>query len=162
MSSSLLLSAECHVLRKWETNKTFLQICQMKTASTALPALGWRWGLNSQPVNHGTCVWSIYILDILPGIWTGLLYKGKQDLILHWHTCIQIRVLAGAAIISFTAHAKQYPPGNHLLTTGTGALIIARAPASEVKGHQYQQLTGGYDLEIGHFSKWLVWWLPDG
>ena len=22
--------------------------------------------------------------------------------------------------------------------------------------------TGGYDLEIGHFQKWLAWWLPGG
>ena len=50
------------------------------------------------------------------------------------------------------------PSYNHLLTTGTDdpTLVIARAPASEVKGHQYQWLAGGYDLEIGHFNKWLA------
>ena len=31
-----------------------------------------------------------------------------------------------------------------------------------MKGHQYQWFAGGYDLETGHFYKWLAWWLPDG
>ena len=49
-----------------------------------------------------------------------------------------------------------FPGHNHLLTTSTydPTLIIARAPAwviIKVKGHQYQWLAGGYDLEIGHF-----------
>ena len=25
---------------------------------------------------------------------------------------------------------------------------------------QYRWLADGYDLEIGHFQKWLAWWLP--
>ena len=32
----------------------------------------------------------------------------------------------------------------------------------KVSGHQHQWLAGGYDLEIGHFEKWLAWWLPGG
>ena len=32
----------------------------------------------------------------------------------------------------------------------------------EVKGYQHQWLAGGYDLEIGHFSRWLPWSLPGG
>ena len=31
-----------------------------------------------------------------------------------------------------------------------------------MKGHLYQWLAGGYDLEIGHFWKWLAWWLLGG
>ena len=31
-----------------------------------------------------------------------------------------------------------------------------------MQGHQYWWLAGGYDLEIGHFQKWLAWWLPGG
>ena len=41
---------------------------------------------------------------------------------------------------------------NHLLTTGTDDPSLADARAIiKVKGHQYQWLAGGYDLEIGHF-----------
>ena len=36
------------------------------------------------------------------------------------------------------------PDHNHLLTTGTQAII-------KVSGHQYRWLVGGYDLEIVHF-----------
>ena len=52
---------------------------------------------------------------------------------------------------------------NHLLTTGIddpslpGTQVIMK-----MSGHQYQWLAGGYDLEIGHFWKWLAWWLPVG
>ena len=31
-----------------------------------------------------------------------------------------------------------------------------------LKNHHYQWLSGGYDLEIGHFQKWLAYWLPGG
>ena len=49
---------------------------------------------------------------------------------------------------------------NHLLTTGTDdpTLIIARAPASEVKGHQFQWLAGGYMVDtwwiVAFFAQW--------
>ena len=46
-------------------------------------------------------------------------------------------------------------PGHNLLTTSVW--LIAK-----VSGHQYQWLAGGYDLEVGHFQKWLAWWLPGG
>ena len=29
-----------------------------------------------------------------------------------------------------------------------------------MKSHQYRWLVGGNDLEVGHFQKWLPWWLP--
>ena len=32
----------------------------------------------------------------------------------------------------------------------------------KVSGHQHRWLAGGYDLEIGHFWKWLAPWLPGG
>ena len=32
----------------------------------------------------------------------------------------------------------------------------------KVSGHQYMWLEGDYNLEIGHFLKWLAWWLPGG
>ena len=44
-----------------------------------------------------------------------------------------------------------------LATSKTSAQTITK-----VSGHQYQWLAGGYDLEIGHFLKWLAWWLPGG
>ena len=31
----------------------------------------------------------------------------------------------------------------------------------KVSGDQYRWLASGYDLEIGHFKKWLAWWLTD-
>ena len=52
---------------------------------------------------------------------------------------------------------------DHLLTTGTvdpsltGARVIIT-----VLGNQHQWLARGYDLEVGHFKKWLAWWLPGG
>ena len=32
----------------------------------------------------------------------------------------------------------------------------------KVKGHQYWWLAGGYDLEIGHFWRWIAWLLAGG
>ena len=59
-----------------------------------------------------------------------------------------------------------FPGHNHLLTTGTDdPLIITLAGVGtiiKVSGYQYRWLTGGYDLEMGHFQKWLPWWLPGG
>ena len=31
-----------------------------------------------------------------------------------------------------------------------------------VLGHQHRWLVGGYDLEIGHFKRWIAWWLAGG
>ena len=54
-----------------------------------------------------------------------------------------------------------FPGRNHLLTTGTDdPTLWLSLEHQRVKGHQYQWLTGGYDLEIGHFKTWLAWWLP--
>ena len=46
-----------------------------------------------------------------------------------------------------------YPPGNDLASHRywwPDTLITAWVPASKVKGHQYQWLAGGYDLDIGY------------
>ena len=52
---------------------------------------------------------------------------------------------------------------NHLLTIGTDDSSLPGAEVIiNVSGHQYPWLAGGYDLEIGHFQKWLAWWLPGG
>ena len=56
-----------------------------------------------------------------------------------------------------------FPDHNHLLTTGTDDPSLAGARVIiKVLGHQYRWLAGGYDLEVhvGHFQKWLAWWLP--
>ena len=53
-----------------------------------------------------------------------------------------------------------FPGHNHLLTS-TDDLSFAGAQAIiKVSRHQYRWLAGGYYLEIGHFQKWLAWWLP--
>ena len=45
-----------------------------------------------------------------------------------------------------------FPGHNHLLTTSTDDLTLCLSPKHQrVKGHQYQCLAGGYDLEIEHF-----------
>ena len=45
-----------------------------------------------------------------------------------------------------------FPGHNHLLTTSTDDPSLAGARAIiKVLGHQYRWVTGGYDLEIGHF-----------
>ena len=40
---------------------------------------------------------------------------------------------------------------NHQLTTGIDDPSLPGARAIKCRGHQYQWLPGGYDLEIGHF-----------
>ena len=56
-----------------------------------------------------------------------------------------------------------FPGYSHLLTTGTDDPLLGGAWAIiKVWGHQYRWLAGDYDLEIGHFWKWLAWWLPRG
>ena len=61
-----------------------------------------------------------------------------------------------------------FPGHNHLLTTGANdptLLIITLAdarPINKVLGHQLRLLADGYDLEMGHFCRWLAWWLPIG
>ena len=45
-----------------------------------------------------------------------------------------------------------FPGHNHLLTTSTDDPSLAGAQAIlNMSGHQHWWLTGGYDLEIGHF-----------
>ena len=52
---------------------------------------------------------------------------------------------------------------NHLLTNGTDDPSLAGAQVIiKVSVHQYWWFAGGCDLEIGHFYKWLAWWLPGG
>ena len=29
----------------------------------------------------------------------------------------------------------------------------------KLKGHQHRWLAGGYDMEIGHFQRWIAWWI---
>ena len=68
-------------------------------------------------------------------------------------------------VITMLATSKNalFPGHNHLLTTGTDYPSLAGTRAIiSVSGHQYWWLAGGYDLEIGHFQKWLGWWLPGG
>ena len=49
-----------------------------------------------------------------------------------------------------------------MLTTGTDdPSIDGTCAIIKVSGHQYRWLAGGYDGEIGHFQKWLVWF-PGG
>ena len=56
-----------------------------------------------------------------------------------------------------------FPSHNHLLTTGTDDPSLAGIQAIvRVAGHQYWWSAGGYDMELGHFWKWLAWWLPGG
>ena len=46
-----------------------------------------------------------------------------------------------------------------MLSTSKNVLFSELASAQaiiKVLGHQNQWLAGGYDLEIGHFSKWLA------
>ena len=31
-----------------------------------------------------------------------------------------------------------------------------------MKDQQHRWLAGGYDLEIGHFQRWIAWWLAGG
>ena len=62
-----------------------------------------------------------------------------------------------------TSKNVQFPGHNHLLTTGTDDPTLCLSPEhQQVMGHQYWWLAGGYDLELGHFQKWLVWWVPGG
>ena len=56
-----------------------------------------------------------------------------------------------------------FPGHIHLLTTGTDDPSLASARVTiKVSGHQHWWLAGGYYLETGHCSRWLVWWLPGG
>ena len=53
-----------------------------------------------------------------------------------------------------------FPGHNHLLTTSTDDPLSPKR--QQVKGHQYRWLADDYDLEMGHFQKWLTLWLPGG
>ena len=45
-----------------------------------------------------------------------------------------------------------FPGHNHLLTTSTDDPTLWLSPnRQQVKGHQYQWLADGHDLEVGHF-----------
>ena len=51
-----------------------------------------------------------------------------------------------------TSRNVLFPVHNHLLTTGTDDPSLAGARVIiSVSSHQHLWLTGGYDLEIGHF-----------
>ena len=66
-------------------------------------------------------------------------------------------------VIAMLATLKNvlFPGHNHLLNTCTDGPSLA-GTIIKVLGHQYRQLAGGNDLEMGHFPKWLAWWLPGG
>ena len=53
---------------------------------------------------------------------------------------------------------------NHLLTTGADDPSVQLSAGAHailnVLSHQHRWLACGYDLEIEHFQKFLVWWLP--
>ena len=77
-------------------------------------------------------------------------YKGYTVFTAHKTTIHQVTTMLS------TSKNVLFPGHNHLLTTGTDdlTLIIARVRMRvifKVKGHQYQWLAGGYDLEIGPF-----------
>ena len=57
-----------------------------------------------------------------------------------------------------------FPGHNHLLTNGTDdqTTFWLSPEHQRVKGPQPWWLAGGNDLGIGHFQKWLAWWLPGG
>ena len=56
-----------------------------------------------------------------------------------------------------------FPGRNHLLTTGADDPSLAGAQVIiKVLDHQHQWLVGGYDLELGHFQRWIAWWLAGG
>ena len=71
-------------------------------------------------------------------------------------------------IMLATSKNVLFPGHNHMLTTGTDTSdtwIITQAPLRviiQLKGNQYSVLASDYDLEIGHFKKWIAWWLPGG
>ena len=93
----------------------------------------------------------------------------KQIHILQWldqlHT-ITLRVKATIHQVTtmlVTYRNVLFPGHNHLLTTGTDDPSLAGAwVIISISSHQHQWLAGGYDLEIGHFWKWLAWWFPSG
>ena len=43
------------------------------------------------------------------------------------------------------------------IITFAGAWAIIKVSSNQ---HQCTWLAGGYDLEVGHFYRWLAWWLP--
>ena len=52
---------------------------------------------------------------------------------------------------------------NHTINCNNGFVVqIIITVQQRLKGHQYWWLPSGYDPEIGHFQKWLAWWLPGG
>ena len=55
-----------------------------------------------------------------------------------------------------TSDIARFLGHNHLLTTGTDDPSLAGARVIiKVSGHQFWWIAGGYDLEIGHFPRWL-------
>ena len=56
-----------------------------------------------------------------------------------------------------TGQKSHYPPGNHHTSENAGAQLQV---IIKLLDHQHWWLVGGYDLEIGHFERWLAWWLP--
>ena len=97
-------------------------------------------------VKHTTGVVQGVVLSCLPG--QGLFpfplpschYRAKKPTI-HQVTTM----LATSKNVLFPGH-------NHLPTTSTD---------NPIQQFDYR-LSASYDLEIGHFSKWLAWWLPRG
>ena len=56
-----------------------------------------------------------------------------------------------------TSKNALFPRYNQLLTTGTDHPTLCLLPACQrVKGHQYWQLAGGYNLEIRTFLEMAI------
>ena len=57
---------------------------------------------------------------------------------------------------AFTAHKSHILQVTSMLAASKIVLFLGTRVIIKVSGHQYWWLAGGYDLEIGHFYKWLV------
>ena len=50
-----------------------------------------------------------------------------------------------------------------MLSTSENVPFLALIQATfKVSGHQHRWLAGGYDLQIGHFQRWIAWWSAGG
>ena len=65
-----------------------------------------------------------------------------------------------------TSKNALFPGYNQMLTTDADdpsllSINLAGAWAIiKMSGYQHRWLAGGYDLEMGHFYRWVAWWLP--
>ena len=61
--------------------------------------------------------------------------------------CAKQATIHQVTIMLATSKNVLFPGHNHLLTTGINNLTLWLSPKRQ------------WDLEIGHFEKWLAWWL---